>query len=100
MFGRRRFTPPPAPSPQGEGECVAHFVEDERCVEGFFAGETYETPALAFEMGLAFRVILRASGQIMHAAVDLNRNARFADGEVYDVAADFMLTHGMNSFWS
>lgn len=49
-------------------------------------------------MRLSFGVIVGATGQIMHAAVNLDSNARFAHGEVYGVPADLVLPHDVNAF--
>gem|GEM_PF-2992969 len=63
-----------------------------------FASDAHKTPAFAFEMRLSCGIVLRTTGKVVHGAINLNRNACFANGEVHCVSADFMLTHDVYAF--
>jgi hypothetical protein len=48
-------------------------------------------------MRLPFGVVLRTSWEIMHAAVDLDRDARFSHREIHCETPDLVLTHHVNA---
>ncbi|HWA00561.1 MAG TPA: hypothetical protein VG841_09645 [Caulobacterales bacterium] len=49
-------------------------------------------------MRLPLCVVVGTSWQIVHAAIALNRDTRFANSEIDGVAPDFVLTHDVNAF--
>ncbi len=66
----------------------------------FFGAEADETPANVFEMLLTHRIVFSTAFHVVDAAVDLNRNACAANGEVHCVSSDLMLAHDMYAFVS
>lgn len=46
---------------------------------------------------MTLRIVLRATWEIVHGAVDLNRHPRAPNSEVDRVAADVVLAHNVNA---
>jgi hypothetical protein len=67
---------------------------------GNFASQADDAPAHAFDVVLPLCIVFGPSRKIMHCTVDLNRHARFSNGEVSCVPADLVLANDMNSFGS
>ena len=63
-----------------------------------FTADTHDAPAHVFDVALPLRIVFGASWKIVHSAIDLNGDARSADGEVSGVTADLVLTHDVNAF--
>ena len=68
----RRITPPPTPSPQGEGERGFHGINNRLGIVRAFAANADDAPAFALQVSLAFCVVFGATREIVYLAVDLD----------------------------
>jgi len=49
-------------------------------------------------MRLTFCVVVSATGEIVHTAVNFYRDTRATNGEVHSVASNFVLTNDVDAF--